>query len=165
MSVFTGHMNCIGKKSKFSCTANAVHLICFSFRCNSYGPWTPTKCDSMPNWMICRHKLNHFTVTKTRFTAPLTRSGKTKFATIKWYNLCRQIIQSQTCYPLIYSWKLGTNHIYSCRHRLIINLCRSLLKTFPHSVVYCHLHLVKQYTLPAVCLSSSNAFSAVTLFW
>ena len=34
-------------------------------------------------------------------TAPLTRRGKTKFATIKWYNLCRQIIQSQTCYPLI----------------------------------------------------------------
>ena len=25
----------------------AVHLICFSFRCNSYGPWTPTKCDSI----------------------------------------------------------------------------------------------------------------------
>ena len=21
--------------------------ICFSFRCNSYGPWTPTKCDSI----------------------------------------------------------------------------------------------------------------------
>ena len=39
-------------------------------------------------------------VANTRFTAPLTRRGKTKFATIKWYNLCRQIIQSQTCYPL-----------------------------------------------------------------
>ena len=50
--------------------------------------------------MICRHKLYHFTVANTRFTAPLTRCGKTKFATIKWYNLCRQIIQSQTCYPL-----------------------------------------------------------------
>ena len=25
----------------------AVHLICYSFRCNSYGPWTPTKCDSI----------------------------------------------------------------------------------------------------------------------
>ena len=25
----------------------AVHSICFSFRCNSYGPWTPTKCDSI----------------------------------------------------------------------------------------------------------------------
>ena len=33
--------------------------------------------------MICRHKLNHFTVANTRFTAPLTRRGKTKFATIK----------------------------------------------------------------------------------
>ena len=31
---------------------------------------------------------------------PLTRRGKTKFAIIKWYNLCLQIIQSQTCYPL-----------------------------------------------------------------
>ena len=50
--------------------------------------------------MICRHKLNHFTVANTRFTAPLTRRGKTKFATIKWFNLCLQIIQSQTCYPL-----------------------------------------------------------------
>ena len=37
----------------------------------------------------------------TRFV-PLTRRGKTKFATVKWYNLCRQIIQLQTCYPLIY---------------------------------------------------------------
>ena len=35
LSVFTGHMNCIGKKSKFSCTAKKI---CFSFRCNSYGP-------------------------------------------------------------------------------------------------------------------------------
>ena len=30
----------------------------------------------------------------------LTRRGKTKFATLKWYNWCQQIIQSQTCYPL-----------------------------------------------------------------
>ena len=62
--------------------------------------------------MICRHKLYHFTVANTRFTAPLTRRGKTKFATIKWYNLCRQIIQSQTCYPL-------TNmlHLYNPKDR------------------------------------------------
>ena len=32
--------------------------------------------------MICRQKLYHFTVANTRFTAPLTRRGKTKFATI-----------------------------------------------------------------------------------
>ena len=32
----------------------------------------------------------------------MTRRGKTQFATIKWYNLCQQIIQSQTCYPLIF---------------------------------------------------------------
>ena len=47
LSVFTGHMNCIRKKSKFSCTAYALHSICFSFQCNSYGPWTLTKCDSI----------------------------------------------------------------------------------------------------------------------
>ena len=50
--------------------------------------------------MICRHKLYHFTVANTRFSASLTRRGKT-FATIKWYNLYLQIIQSQTYYPLI----------------------------------------------------------------
>ena len=38
----------------------------------------------------------HFTVANTRFAALLTRRGKTKFATVKWYNLCLQIIQSQT---------------------------------------------------------------------
>ena len=32
-----------------------------------------------------------------RFTAPLTRSSKTKFAIVKWRNLCLQIIH---CYPL-----------------------------------------------------------------
>ena len=60
--------------------------------------------------MICRHKLYHFTVANTRFTAPLTRRSKTKFATIKWYNLCRQIIQSQTFYPLSHKYwcHLGT---------------------------------------------------------
>ena len=50
--------------------------------------------------MICRYKLYDFTVANTRFTAPLTRRGKTKFATVKSYNLCLQIIQSQMCYPL-----------------------------------------------------------------
>ena len=39
-------------------------------------------------WMICRHKLYHCRVANTRFTARLTRRGKTKFATVKWYNLC-----------------------------------------------------------------------------
>ena len=53
-------------------------------------------------WMICRHKLYHLTVanTCTCFTDPLTRHGKTKFATVKWYNLFLQIFQSQTCYGL-----------------------------------------------------------------
>ena len=43
-----------------------------------------------------------FMVANTRFTTPLMRRGKTKFATVNWYNLCLQIIQSQTCYPLIF---------------------------------------------------------------
>ena len=32
---------------------------------------------------------------------PLRWHVKTKFVTVKWYNLCLQIIQSQMCYPLI----------------------------------------------------------------
>ena len=60
--------------------------------------------------MICWHKLYHFTVANTRFTAPLTRRGKTKFATVKWYNLCQQIIQSQTCYPLIEAMYIKRKH-------------------------------------------------------
>ena len=54
------------------------------------------------DWMICRHKLYQFTVTNTWFTTPLTRRGKTEFSTVKWYNLCLQIIQFQTHYPLIF---------------------------------------------------------------
>ena len=46
MSVFTGHMNCIGKKSKLNAVTRCMK-ICYSFRCNSYGPWTPTKFDSI----------------------------------------------------------------------------------------------------------------------
>ena len=40
-------MNCIGKKSKLNAPRSRCMKICFSFRCNSYGPWTPTKCDSI----------------------------------------------------------------------------------------------------------------------
>ena len=58
--------------------------------------------------MICRHKLYHFTVANTRFTAPLTLRGKNKFATVKWYNFCRQIIQSQPCYFLIYNFFISS---------------------------------------------------------
>ena len=47
LSVFTGHMNCIGKKSKLNAPRKRCMKICFSFRCNSYGQWTPTKCDSI----------------------------------------------------------------------------------------------------------------------
>ena len=35
------------KEEQIKCIALAVHLICSSFRCNSYRPWTPTKCDSI----------------------------------------------------------------------------------------------------------------------
>ena len=46
-------------------------------------------------WTICRHKFYHFTVANTCFTAPLMRHGKTKsFKTVKWYNICQQIILS-----------------------------------------------------------------------
>ena len=43
--------------------------------------------------------INHIILRLQIHVLPLR---KTKFATIKWYNLCLQIIQSQTCYPLIY---------------------------------------------------------------
>ena len=36
-------------------------------------------------------------------TVPRMRAGKTKFATVKWYNLCLQIIQTQMCYPLVWN--------------------------------------------------------------
>ena len=67
--------------------------------------------------MICRHKLYHFTVAIICFTAPLARHGKTKFATVKWYNLCRQIIQSQMCYPLnlITQYYLLTKLLTACK--------------------------------------------------
>ena len=66
-------------------------------------------------WMICRHKLYHFTVANTRFTAPLTRRGKTKFATIKWSNLCQQIIQS----PIVLSPFILIKTFFSKRFRYV----------------------------------------------
>ena len=47
LSVFTGHMNCIGKKSNLNAPRKRCMKICFSFWCNSYGLWTLTKCDSI----------------------------------------------------------------------------------------------------------------------
>ena len=47
MSVFKGHMHCIENKSKLNAPRKRFMKICFSFRCNSYGPSTPTKCDSV----------------------------------------------------------------------------------------------------------------------
>ena len=58
--------------------------------------------------MICRHKLYHFMVTNTRFNFSLRWRVTVKLnVTIKWYNLCLQIIQSQTCYPLNLLWHLN----------------------------------------------------------
>ena len=56
----------------------------------------------------CRHKLYPFTVANTCFTSPLRCWGKTKFATVKWYNLLLQIIQSQmrwTLFPNYPCWQ------------------------------------------------------------
>ena len=47
LSVFTGHINCIWKKSKLNAPRKRCMKICYYFRCNSYCPWTPTKCDSI----------------------------------------------------------------------------------------------------------------------
>ena len=41
------YINCIGKKGKLNAPLTRCMKICFSVRCNSYGPWTPTKCDSI----------------------------------------------------------------------------------------------------------------------
>ena len=35
------------RKANFHAQVRQCMKICFSFWCNSYGPWTPTKCDSM----------------------------------------------------------------------------------------------------------------------
>ena len=35
------------KEKQIKCTEMRCMKICFSYRCNSYGPWTPTKCDSI----------------------------------------------------------------------------------------------------------------------
>ena len=73
MSVFTGHMNCIGKNSKFSCTAYTEHFICSSIRCNSYGLWTPTKCNSMLKY---RHNLENQIIWQVDITRTLTKSER-----------------------------------------------------------------------------------------
>ena len=59
LSVFTGHMNYIGKKSKLNAPRKRCMNICFSFRCNSYGPWTPTKCCSILIFTSVYNKVCH----------------------------------------------------------------------------------------------------------
>ena len=45
--------------------------------------------------MICRHKLYHFMVANLVFPRRVSGAVKRVFATVKWYNLCLQIIQTQ----------------------------------------------------------------------
>ena len=45
----------------------------------------------------------------------MTRHGKTEFASVKWYNLCLQIIQLQTCYPLILTNRIAQQGLRKTR--------------------------------------------------
>ena len=45
--------------------------------------------------MICRHKLYHFMVANLVLPRRVSGAVKRVFATVKWYNLCLQIIQTQ----------------------------------------------------------------------
>ena len=54
-----GNMNCIGKNSKSNSLRKQFMKICCSFRCNSYGPWTPTKCDSILIFTSFYNKVCH----------------------------------------------------------------------------------------------------------
>ena len=48
--------------------------------------------------MICRQKLYHFMVANLVLPRRVSGAVKRVFATVKWYNFCLQIIQSQTFY-------------------------------------------------------------------
>ena len=122
--------------------------------------------------MICRHKLYHFTVANTRFTAPLTRRGKTKFATIKWYNLCLQIIQSQTCYPLIHnniSVSLKCNYeswLYKYYHALLRMLAQNYFTDDPVTQEPQCAMFSRMFTCPSIFLNPQNTmhFTRFSLF-
>ena len=45
--------------------------------------------------MICRHKLYHFLVANLVLPRRVSGAVKRVFSTVKWYNLCPQIFQSQ----------------------------------------------------------------------
>ena len=125
--------------------------------------------------MICWHKLYHFTVANTRFTAPLTRRGKTKFATIKWYNLCQQIIQSQTCYPLIvmqifrgYTIRRSReNDVWSCYFLVIFRIFPNFHCHFRRSVCAAGCDVVKLYVWQRYrsCTFCKRKTRGETQFW
>ena len=69
------------RRAIFSCTANALHLICSSFRCNSYGPW------HRQNAIQCLNNKPH-TVAHTFHTVWFAKAGLTyAFTTycITWF--------------------------------------------------------------------------------
>ena len=51
-------------------------------------------------WIIWRYKFYQFIIANICFTTPFTCCCKTNCGKVEWYNLCLQIIQPQTCYPL-----------------------------------------------------------------
>ena len=88
LSVFTGHMNYIGKKSILHaprkwCMTYAVHSICFSFRCNSYGLWTPTKCDSILMFTSFYNKICHSIAYFNTKMSQLSDFKRTKSKTLR----------------------------------------------------------------------------------
>ena len=97
--------NCVHSCSTLSIESHFVGVqrkrcmkICFSFQCNSYGPWTPTKCDSILIFTsfynkVCRSiayfntKMSHFsdfkcTKSKTLRTASTGRMTNWKKAAV-----------------------------------------------------------------------------------
>ena len=105
------------------CSRNAVHSIYFSFRCNSYDPWTPTKCDSIRIFTsfynkVCRGIAN--LITKTTYLSDFKRT-KSRTASTGWMTNCTkppcdpvQIIRTKDWYfeSLIIVNTATSYHIY-----------------------------------------------------
>ena len=62
-----------------------LSLYCFGSTC--------TDVQYLWDWMICRHKSYHFTVANLVLPRRVSGAVKRVFATVKWYDLCLQIIQ------------------------------------------------------------------------
>ena len=76
-------MNCIGKKSKLNAPRKGCMKICFSFRCNSYGLWTPTKCDSILIFTSLTTKFVAILLTLTTKMSYLSDFKRTKSKTLR----------------------------------------------------------------------------------